>query len=301
MKRLQALALLLCTIGIAGSAGAQLPPARTGKLLVGDFQNDRVCVYDASGAFLRDFTAPGLDGPRGIVFLPDGRFAVSSERSDEVFLFTRDERYLGSFGHPLLDGPTGMAVGPTGDLLFVASFQNGRVLVFDLEARYLGQLTAPGLANPNCVAFDSVGNAFVSSASRDSIFRFDALGVFQQEFGAPGNLLDSPMGIARTPNDYLYVAAGNSSYIVKFATDGSYLGNLTHPDLIGPQGVAIDERGHLFSSSFTLDRVVEFDATGAYVRTITAGALDVPRSLAFAPHVRRGRDVNGRVPVPVAR
>jgi len=298
MKTLQTLTLLLLA---TGPALAQLPPARTGKLLVGDFQNDRVCVYDESGAFLHDFTAPGLNGPRGIAFLPDGRFIVASELSDELFLFARGERFLGSFGHALLDGPTGMALGPGGNVLFVSSFENGRVLVFDLAGGYLGQLNAPNLAHPNCVAFDSAGNAFVSSASRDSIFAFDAQGVFQQEFTAPGNLLDSPMGIARAANDCLYVAGGNSHNIVKFTTAGAYLGQLTHPDLTGPQGIAIDERGHLFSSSYFLDRLVEFDSGGAYVRTITAGALDTPRSLAFVPLARRWRDVQGHVPAPVSR
>ena len=81
----------------------------------------------------------------------------------------------------------------------------------------------------------------------------------------------------------LYVAGGTSHNIVMFDTDGGYLGELTHPDLTGPQGLAFDDQGHLFSSSFFQNNIVQFAADGSYLRTITEGALSVPRSIAFVP------------------
>ena len=92
------------------SASAILPPAQTGNFYVSDFNNDRIVTYDASGSHLGSFTAPGLDGPRGIVVLPDGRIHVASQQTDEVFVFTADEAFDAKFGHPQLDGPTGMAI-----------------------------------------------------------------------------------------------------------------------------------------------------------------------------------------------
>ncbi len=56
-----------------------LPPKQTGNFYVGDFANARVVVYDASGALLDSFTAPGLSGPRGIVVLQDGTIYVASQ------------------------------------------------------------------------------------------------------------------------------------------------------------------------------------------------------------------------------
>lgn len=107
------------------------------------------------------------------------------------------------------------------------------------------------------------------------------------------------MGIARDTSDIFYVSGGSSHDIVKFDTDGNDLGELTHPDLTGPQGVAFDDRGHLFSSSFYQDGVVEFDANGNYVQTITEGNLNVPRSIAFAPRSSVGDlDGDGQVRVP---
>ena len=81
----------------------------------------------------------------------------------------------------------------------------------------------------------------------------------------------------------LYVSGGSSDNIVKFSTDGSLLGQVTHADLPAPQGIAFDERGHFFSSSFSQDTIVEFDENDAYVQTIAGDELSVPRIIAFKP------------------
>ena len=145
----------------------------------------------------------------------------------------------------------------------------------------LRTFTGGSLNGPNCVAFDSGGNIYVSSALTSSVMKFDSGENFVMSFTGGG--LSSPMSIARDPNDVLYVSGGGSNNIVKFDTGGNYLGAISHPDLPGPQGVAFDERGHLFSTSFYLNNIVEFDADEVYVQTITSGGLLVPRSVAFRP------------------
>ena len=274
---------------LVGPAAAQLPFPESHDFLVSDYQNDRVVAYRPSGALSHTFTAPGLDGPRGIAFLADGRFFVSSELGDEVFAFDRDQRRLFQFGAAELDGPTSIALSPSGDELYVASFQTGRVCVFDLGGAFLRSFTTPGgaspaLSTPNCVAFDSAGNIYVSSAATSHVFKFDPGESFLFSFTAPAVPgLSSPMGIAIDGNDCLYVAGGASDNICKFTPDGTFVGELTHPDMSGPQGVAFDQDGHLFTASFFADNELEFTELGAHVQTITAGGLDVPRSVAFAP------------------
>ena len=46
---------------------AILPPQDTSDFYVGNYSGDNIGVYDANGAFLRTFTAAGLNGPRGLV------------------------------------------------------------------------------------------------------------------------------------------------------------------------------------------------------------------------------------------
>jgi len=52
------------------AAYAILPPERTGNFLVTSFGSDSIAVYDSLGNYIRTFTAPGINGPRGIVFAP---------------------------------------------------------------------------------------------------------------------------------------------------------------------------------------------------------------------------------------
>ena len=266
---------------VSASAAAELPPTATGVFYVSDFVNDRVVVYGADGSLLRSFSAPGLDGPRGIVVTDDGRIFVASQLTNQVHVFSRQESPLATFGAPELASPTGMAIGPTGEL-YVSSFSNARVCVFGMDGVYQRMVTAPGFTTPNCVAFDADGNMYAASALAAQIFKWDAAEQFLMSFGAAAPyFLSSPMGIARDESGVLHVAGGASDNILRFATDGTTLGEISHPDLTGPQGVAFDERGHMFSSSFYQDNVVEFDAQGNYVRTITDGALRIPRSIAF--------------------
>ena len=91
--------------------------------------------------------------------------------------------------------------------------------------------------NPNCLAFDDQGNRYVASVGRGTVFKFDVAEQFLIEFGSPtGVSLVSTMSIAIDTNEVLWVSGGSSHNLSKFATDGSYLGEVTHPDLTGPQG-----------------------------------------------------------------
>ncbi len=274
-------ALAALTLGTGARAG--LPPAMTGDLYVSDWNNDRVAVYAAGGAFLRGFTAAGLNGPRGVVFGPGREIFVASELSHEILVFDQDEQYVRRFTNAALSGPTGMALGPD-STLYVSSFNNGRICVFGTDGTFLRWFSAPGFGTPNCVAFDSAGFLYAASAGTGRVFKFDSAETFLFSFTTPvGTPLSSPMGIARTASDVLIVAGGGSSNLVRFATDGSFLGQITHPDLTGPQGIGIDERGHVFSSSYFQNKLVEFDPAGTWVQTISSGGLNVPRSIAFAP------------------
>ncbi|MCA8941405.1 MAG: NHL repeat-containing protein [Planctomycetes bacterium] len=266
----------------ASFAAAQLPPFETGNFYVSDFNNDRIAVYDATGAFLRSFTGPGLDGPRGIVVLDDGGIFVSSENTDAVYVFDAAEQYVSQFTDAELMGPTGLALSPSGEL-HVSSFQNARVCVFALDGTFQRSYTALGLGLPNCIAFDENGSIYVASVTGAQIVKFDPNEQYVASFQpSPPLTLSSPMAIARDACGVLHVSGGGSNNILKFTPSGTFLGEITHPNLTGPQGIAFDDRGHMWSSSFFQDKLVEFDASGNPVQVVSAGGLSVPRSIAFA-------------------
>lgn len=273
--------LSISWLTLTTTAFAILPPELTEDFLVSDFNHDRIAVYNETGSFVSDFTADGLNGPRGVVVNPGGSVYVASELSNEIMVFDTDGTLEEKFSHIDLSRPTGMAI-HNGEL-FVSSFAGDEIVVFGLDGTYRRSFSGGGLNGPNCVAFDSEGNIYVASAITAEVIKFNEDEEWVTSFTGGG--LRSPMGIARDENDILYVAGGGSSNIVKFDTDGNFLGQIRHPDLSGPQGVAFDDRGHMFSSSFFKDNIVEFDGLGNYVQTITAGGLDIPRSIAFLPMI----------------
>ena len=108
--------LVLC----GTDAWAILPPAHTGNFYVSNWNADEIAVYDRSGTYLREFSAAGMNGPRGIVFAEDGQIFVANEHTDEVFVFDENEQFVTKFTAAGLDAPTGMALSDSGSpLLFL--------------------------------------------------------------------------------------------------------------------------------------------------------------------------------------
>ena len=270
--------LLLCLPVMGG----RLPLADTEDLYAAEFNNDRISVLDAEGNYLRNFTAPGLDGPQGIAFGPNELIYVGSSLSDEVVVFDRAEQLVTRFSAPELAAPKGLAINDADELL-VASADLDRICVFGLDGTFLRWFDAPGLTAPNSITLNSVGNLFVTSSS-EAVFEFDAAEQFVGSFTVPaGFILAGPSGIARDVNDDIWVAGSGSHNILRFAPDGTLLSQLKHPDLMGPQGLAFDDSGNLYAAAMLSDSIVEFDASGAWVQTISDPGLHLPQGLAFAP------------------
>lgn len=215
-------ALSICWLALTPPARAILPPELTEDFFVSDFNHDRVAIYDEMGTFVSDFTADGLNGPRGVVVDPGGSVYVASELSNEILTFDTEGVLEGRFTYGSLSRPTGMAM-HNGEL-YVSSFAGDEIVVFRPDGTYSRSFSGGGLNGPNCVAFDSEGNIYVSSAITAEVLKFNQDEEFVESFTGGG--LSSPMGIARDENDVLYVAGGGSSNIVKFDTEGNFLSTL---------------------------------------------------------------------------
>ncbi|XP_019618785.1 PREDICTED: uncharacterized protein LOC109465788 [Branchiostoma belcheri] len=103
-----------------------------GNILVSDWRNDTVYVFDESGKFLFKFGGAGsgegqLKYPRGICTDRAGNIIVADHWNERVQIFTRHGEYLRSFSTE--SRPYGQAVGPEGQLV-VTSLENQTVTVF---------------------------------------------------------------------------------------------------------------------------------------------------------------------------
>lgn len=100
------------------------------------------------------------DEPSAIVFHPDGVTAFVANRGDATIVKVRDmDLPLPDVGIPQPVGsePTGLALSPTGALLFVAEFAEGRVSVWDTRTMTeVAAITAPN--NPRAVAVTNDGD-----------------------------------------------------------------------------------------------------------------------------------------------
>jgi hypothetical protein len=270
--------LLLCLPVVGG----QPPLTGTEDLYIAEPNSDRIAVFDGAGTYLRSFTTPGLDGPRDIAFGSNDLIYVACSDVNEIVVFDRVEQFVMRFGAAHLDGPQGLAINSASELV-VVSEGGDRLCVFALDGTFLRWFDAPGLSGPEYIAFDSAGSAFVTGDT-GGIFKWDAAEQFVGTFAAPsGFLLAAPAGIAVDANDILYVAGSASHNVLRFGSDGTFLSQLKHPDLVGPQGLAPDDEGNLFAASMLGDALVMFDASGAWVETFDDPNMHFPWGLAFAP------------------
>ncbi len=267
-------------VAVAGAEpidAAELPPGNTGVMYVGAFHDDEVAVYAADGKHLGSLKAPGLDGPRGIVAMPDGSLYVASQFTNLIYVFDERETLSNIFTHSSLRGPHGMMA--LGDELHVCSFLSDRVVVFDLDGRFRRWYAGGGMDGPTGIAADGAGNIWVTSVFPPAILKFNGQGQLLDRFEPPG--LVSPAGIARDRNDTIYVASSAGDVVLKLNVSGTLLGYLHHDRLDGPQDLAFDDRDHLFVSSYFRSELFGFDGVGDFVGTRLMPRAATPRSIAF--------------------
>jgi DNA-binding beta-propeller fold protein YncE len=130
-----------------------------GRLLVADTGNDRVAIYEVSGAQAKLVgELKGLSGPEGVAVARDGRVIVTNTRGATLSVFRdgRLERSIGSRGSR--DGefanPHDVEAAADGSF-YVVDSGNDRVQVFDADLKHRATFGAAlKLNGPKYLAFD---------------------------------------------------------------------------------------------------------------------------------------------------
>lgn len=132
---------------------------RQGRLLVADTGNDRVAIYDVSGAKPRLVgELAGLSNPEGVGVAPDGRVYVTNTSAGSVSVF-RDGRLERTVGQPgsgagQFSRPHDVEVDRDGKV-YVVDSGNHRVQVLDADLKPLASVGAAlGLNEPKYLSFD---------------------------------------------------------------------------------------------------------------------------------------------------
>jgi streptogramin lyase len=267
------------------------------NLLVSSFGDDEIKRYDGtSGAFIDTFASGGgLDGPRALVFGPDGNLYVSGVNSDSL-------RYDGSTGAFVdvfvadgtggLDQPVGLAFGPDGNL-YVANNPIGPSTIL----RYDGGTGAfidtfasgGGLSGANGLVFGPDGSIYVTSLGTDQVLRYNgSTGAFVDVFASGGGL-DQPTGLVFGPDSNLYVSSSFNSQILRYnGGNGAFVDIFASGGgLSVPRGLVFGPDGNLYVTSLFTDEVLRYNGgTGAFVDVFASGGgLDGPTYLTFTAAV----------------
>lgn len=116
--------------------------APNGNIVVADYQNDRVQIFDEEGRFLRIIGKHGdaegeFDRPFDVAVSVDGNILVTDYENHRVQIFCDDGTFLKAFGSHggnggQFDSPGGVAVSAEG-LVCVTDCGNGRFQIYSCD------------------------------------------------------------------------------------------------------------------------------------------------------------------------
>jgi sugar lactone lactonase YvrE len=237
-------------VGIAVNAGASV-------VAVADQASNQVEVYDGKGGFQSIVGAAGeLKGPLGIAFDSSGNVYVASTQDAKVVEFGPSGNLLDRFEAQSNGPPQWVATSREGIVYGIAqspavTITPGLyVLGVGLVPIAIGP--APVEIGPAAIAVDSVGDAYVSDATTNSVLQFDSSGRLLTSFGgsgsAPGQFTGpGPGGMAVDSADNLYVVDNSGGpeapgRIQKFALAPAASAQLTAGPRLARRAVAVTAR-----------------------------------------------------------
>ncbi len=250
--------------GLAGLSVVRSVEATAGDLYHGGLSDEEIAKFTPEGdrsSFVTGIFADAL------AFEEHGNLFVSDRERDVIVKIAPDGTQS-IFATGLIPGP--LAFDATGDL-FAGDSATGSIYKFD--ANGVRSTFASGLDDPLGLAFDALGNLFVSDSH--SVWKFTPAGG-RSEFAADLNL---PTGIALNAQGDIYVLDYGASSIFRFTSAG--VRALFASSLDGPRHVALDGAGNLFVATFGSQEIVKITPAG--VKSIFASETNAG-GLAFQPN-----------------
>ena len=266
-------------VGFSGPWGVAIDKKE--QLIVAEFGNHCISVYDKEGKKVRSFGSKGtkegqFTHPRGVAVTNDGHILVTDEHRLQkltpeglcVMSVGSSEKGRGPLQFHI---PMGISVHPTTGQIFVADEQNHRIQVINGDFTFSHSIgsegAAPGhLNNPWDVALDGVGNVYVANCSNYCIDVFTSDGKYLRWFGSRGSgdgQLNRPSSITIDTHNMVYVAEWDNHRISVFTTDGVFIRHIGHRksgegEFKYPRGITVDMLGNLYVSDAGNGRVFCF-------------------------------------------
>jgi sugar lactone lactonase YvrE len=256
-------------------------------------------LADAHVEWIADFDPDQGQLPEGIAVDKVGNIFYSLDPLGEVWKISPDGMH--SLYHVFGEaGVVGLAVDGPGNVYVARNSYDGTHGVWRIN-RDASAERLPGswnIAFPNALAFDKVGNLYVTDTLIGAIWRIAPGGAatmwIQDELLEGLNLPQLPFPIPLGANGIayrqgnLYVANTEQASIVRIPIldDGS-AGEpsivAAGPELAVPDGLALDVHGNIYALVISQSKLVRIDPEDGSITTLATGddGLDFPASLAF--------------------
>jgi DNA-binding beta-propeller fold protein YncE len=221
------------TVGSQGNAPGQLYhprgiaiDARRDILLVAEYSNNRVSLFDLQGKFIKTFGNAGA-------------------------------------GPGELSGPVGIAIDPSTNHILVAEYSNCRVQVFSEEGEYVSHFRT--ISQPQSLALDESGRIFVVTyGNKVQVFERGGtkeLYTWGKHGGEEGDFYN-PYGIAVNGKGEVIVCNRDYSCLNVFSYDGTFLRSIGKGIAQYPWGVCVDAAGNILVTQNSATAIVIFDSEG---------------------------------------
>ena len=245
------------------------------KIVVADFCNHRVQIWNSNGNFLRSFGHFGqnqgqFNRPAGIAVNKDRNMFIVDNSNHRVQIFIWEGRHLGSFGgkgslDSQLTNPCGLSLNTNGNVI-VADSGNKLIKIFSTDGRFLMKIGGQGSFSYPIHCVQCGEYLIVSDHLEHCIKVYNREGQFQYKFGKQGGgdgEFNYPCCLSVTKSQHLLVCDYdnnriqvfelNGTFVAKFGTKGNKLGEFS-----GPWAVAILSNDKIVVSDQNNDRIQIF-------------------------------------------
>lgn len=246
-----------------------------GKIIVADYNNDRLQVLSSDGKFIRAHDHYSRESgkkfpfmcPAGIACDALGNIAVVEKGKNRVVVLSPACTIVHAFGRHgkkqgQFRGPHGIFIDARNRII-VTDTMNCRIQVFDREGNFLFLFgdKGPGKLNYPCYAIFHEGRFYVTDTDNDCVKVFDTRGTFLRTF-ADG--LSAPSGIAVYKGKYLLVCDYSNDCVKICSLEGRVLSSFGSKgdginQYCGPEALVVTPQGNIVVSDKLNSRIQVFD------------------------------------------
>ena len=249
------------------------------------------------GRFGGTGSVPGkFKAPSAIDRSDDGRLFICDQGNQRIQVFDLFGNFrinFGGFGwdEEKFDGPVDIWARSTLNI-YVADYNNQRVQRFDKDLNYINsRYSNPGeqekfqYREVLSVAYSPQGDIFILEAGENKILKFNnqdqgdaAFGYYESGAGE----LTAPIQLELSSDHRVVVSDAETKAIFVYDYFGTYLFQITHPDLKRPMGIAHDAQNRIYVADSEGKGIFEFTSGGKFLnqfRSVSGIPFTAPMDL----------------------